>query len=51
MAGTAAIGAVTHRQGAVVEEGRSPSSASGVLTDPSYRPPVARLPGLTSGAG
>jgi hypothetical protein len=37
MAGTAAIGAVVHLLATAIEEGRDPSSMSGILTDTAYR--------------
>jgi hypothetical protein len=37
MAGTAAIGAVAHLLAAAIEEGRDPSSMSGILADTAYR--------------
>lgn len=37
MAGTAAIGAVVHLPGAVIEEGRDRSSMSGILAGTAYR--------------
>ncbi|MFE7978362.1 hypothetical protein [Streptomyces shenzhenensis] len=37
MAGTAATGAVVHLPATAIEEGRDPSSMSGILTGSAYR--------------
>lgn len=37
MAGTAAIGAVVHVPATAIEEGRDPSSMSGILAAAAYR--------------
>jgi hypothetical protein len=37
IAGTAAIGAVVHLLAAAIEEGRDPSSMSGILAGTAYR--------------
>jgi hypothetical protein len=41
MAGTAAIGAVVQLPATAIEEGRDPSSMSGILADTAYRLPLA----------